>query len=217
MILFKNKADQRVYTKVITVATGAFVTNASPTVSITKNNSVGLAFTSGQNAVFNHGNGIYSYLMAQEETNCDTGCIIFTGLTAGQAADCIYFETTEENPTVGSVIGNIGTSITPVSMFVNKISTDGATGPTDIRANINNSITNVESIVTGMKAATYNGISQDTLNKLLLAFIAGKAEISAPDGDQVNIKYYQFGTSTELMNINVNFNNGARNNAGTIT
>ena len=211
MILYKNQNSQVVYTKVVNITNGSLVTNATLNAFLSKDDGPFTAL----GTVKNYNNGVYSVTLTADQTNCDTGYILFTGVLVNQQADQIFFGTSEKNPTVGSVVGNVGTSSSPISMYVNKISTDGATGPTDIRANINNSITNVQSIVNGIKNETYSGITQDKLNNLLLAFIAGKAEIDPPIGDQVLIKYNYFGTNTELLRIYVNFNNGERQNSGT--
>lgn len=213
MILYKNQNSQVVYTKVVDITNGSLVTNATLSAFLSKDANPFTAL----GTVTNYNNGVYSVTLTADQTNCDTGYILFTAVSTNQRADQIFFGTSEKNPTVGSVVGNVGTISSPISMYVNKISTDGATGPTDIRANLNNSITNVQSIVNGIKNETYAGISQSTLNRLLLAFIAGKVDIGAPTGDQAAITYYDHSANTPILNITVNFNNGKRNNKGTIT
>jgi hypothetical protein len=117
MILYKNISAQTIYTRVINVSTGAGVTGLVLTAYISKDNGNFIAASEALGVV-EKAYGVYSLVLSAAETNCDVGCVVFTGTNnTNQLAETVYFQTSAQYPTVGSVTGNIGTLASPVTMF----------------------------------------------------------------------------------------------------
>jgi hypothetical protein len=76
----------------------------------------------------------------------------------------------------------------------------------------------INSIVNGLKNATYNGLTQDTIYKILAAFIAGKVTISnTANPNIVTITYFNPSSdSANVLTINVNRFDGSRSTGGSV-
>jgi hypothetical protein len=141
MILINSGSGQVVYTKVTNVTTGLPVTNDAA--NITAYISLdGGQLTASINAITevvdgsSNKYGIYKLQLDSTETACSTGCITFKSTTSanyqgtpvffetqvGIASGTYTFSTTGSIGSVtgnvaGKILGDIGTSITPVSIY----------------------------------------------------------------------------------------------------
>jgi hypothetical protein len=140
MLLFKNIASQSVYTRVTSVSTGLAVTGKTLTSYISQDNG---AFTATTNAPTEKAYGIYTVALTAAETNCTAGCIVFTGNSSGEYVETVYFETTSQNPTVGAVVGNIGTVGTPVTMYATHVGNTTGNTTGNITGNLTGSVGSV--------------------------------------------------------------------------
>jgi hypothetical protein len=205
MILLKNTASQVVYAKLIDVSTGeaqAGESSGSLTAYISKDGGTEATVA---NSISGVGHGIYKLTLTQAETNCNTGVINFvhTGNSQYQF-ETLYFQTTEANPSVNVVQNNdkTGYFLDDTQSF----STSGSVG----------SIGDASSVVTLIKAATYDGISQTRLYEMILAFVSGKVVVTSVDATTRLISYKKRDGTTERFNVTVSTVDGSRASGGTI-
>lgn len=156
MILYKNTADQVVYTRLVSITGGvqqliSGLTSSGITGFVSKN---GGTPTGLSNQVQSLGvGGIYRYLPTQNDTNCDVGVFSFqpTGATSWWIFDPVYFETTSSLPNV-SLTGNQLSQITGAAYAA----------------------------VATIPNTTYSGgITQGTVFDMLVGFMAGKVGFTA--------------------------------------
>lgn len=152
-ILFKNFANQVVYTRAVGMTSGThfLVSGLSGaaanglTAYISKD---GGDKTYSSNPVREVGNGIYKLVLTQTETNCDSAVVHITcGPTGYYLFDPVYFQTSSSTPYVG------------------------------ITASTINSIAN------SVKGITYdNNITQEKMGEMLLSFLFGAVSITTSNG-----------------------------------
>ena len=205
MILLKNTASQVVYAKLIDILTGtpvAGVSGANITSYISKD---GGAEATTANTASSVGHGIYKLTLTQAETNCTTGVINMTHNANSQYQfETLYFQTTEPNPSVNVLQNNdkTGYFLDDVQTF----STSGSVG----------SVSNPASIESLLKNSTYDGITQQKLYEMLLAFVAGKVVITPIDANTRTISYKKRDGTTERFSVTVSTADGSRATGGTI-
>ena len=96
---------------------------------------------------------------------------------------------------VGSVTGNVGGNVV------------GSVG----------SVSSATSIITAIKSATYDSISQEKLYEIILAFIANKVTITVNSATSQTISYKKRDGTTEVLSVTVSTEDGSRSSGGTIT
>lgn len=211
MILFKNQEGQVIYTTLTDLLTGLPVSDDSVEAFISQDGGQLVATTNSVTEVKDvAGNsyGLYSVSLTAAETNCDIGSVVFTSTLLEASTDSIaakydtvYFQTSATTPTVTIADGNYN------------FSTSGSVG--SVTGSVG-SISNPTSIITSIKSATYDGITQETLYDLILAFICGKATITTASSTTQTISYKKRDGTTEILNITVSTQDGSRTNGGTI-
>lgn len=205
MILLKNTASQVVYAKLIDTLTGTPVTGvlgANITSYISKD---GDTETTTANTASGVGHGIYKLTLTQSETNCTTGVInMIHNANSQYQFETLYFQTTEPNPSVNVLQNNdkIGYFLDSVQSF----STSGSVG----------SVSNPASIESLLKNSTYDGITQQKLYEMILAFIAGKVVVTIVDANTRGISYKKRNGSTETFSVTVSSADGSRATGGVI-
>lgn len=114
MILFKNTANQVVYTKLMNITGGsqfavAGLTSSGITGFLSKDGGSPLGLVSLVQQVTG---GIYKYYPTQSETNCDVGVFNFSvGATSFWHFNPIYFQTTEPVPAVSLTASTISSIV----------------------------------------------------------------------------------------------------------
>lgn len=205
MILIKNTANQVVYSKLINTSTNVPVSgeaSGSLTAYISKD---GGAEGTVSNSISSVGHGIYKLTLTQAETNCDSGIINFTHTSNSQYQfETIYFQTTEANPNVSVVQNNDKTGY-----FLDNTQTFSTSGSVG-------SVSDATSINSLIKSSTYDGVAQEKLFEMILAFVSGKVVITTVDANTRLISYKKRDGSTEIFNITASTVDGARANSGNI-
>lgn len=205
MILIKNTASQVVYAKLIDTLTGTPATGVGSGSITTYISKDGGSEATAANSVTEVGHGVYKLTLSQAETDCTTGIVNMTHNSSSQYQfETIYFQTTEANPSVNVLANNdkTGYSLSSSQTF----STTGAVG----------SVTDASSIITAIKASTYDGITQQSITEMLLAFLAGKAVVTVLDSTTRLISFKKRDGTTEKYNITVSTSDGSRASGGTI-
>ena len=206
MILVKNTASQVVYSKVIDVLTGEPVSGVSSvdiTAYIAKDDS---AEATVSNSVSEVGHGIYKLTLTQSETNCNTGVINFVHTSNSQYQfETLYFQTTESNPSVNVTQNNDKTGY-----FLDNSQTFTTTGAVG-------SVTDAQTILNTLQAATYDGVTQTKILEMLLSFMAGKIVITTVDANNRLISYKKRDGATGKFNVIVSTADGSRSTGGTIS
>lgn len=205
MILIKNTASQVVYAKLIDTLTGAPVTGVVSGNITTYISKDGASEATSANSVTEVGHGVYKLTLSQAETNCTTGVVnMVYNLSTQYQYETIYFQTTEANPSVNVLANNdkSGYSLSSPQTFT----TTGAVG----------SITDASSITTALKAATYDGVTQEKIYEMILAFMAGKAVVTVIDPNTRSISFKKRDGTTERFNITVSTSDGSRDDGGTL-
>ena len=125
---------------------------------------------------------------------------------------------------VGSVTGNVGGNVVgSVASVVGAVgSVTGAVGSVtgNVGGNVVGSVGSVSSatsIITAIKSATYDSITQEKLYEIILAFIANKVTITSAGVDTQTISYKKRDGSTEVLSVTVSTTDGARSSGGSIT
>lgn len=212
MILFKNQEGQVVYTTITDLLTGLPVSDNSVEAFLSQDGGELVATSNAVTEVKDSGGnsyGLYAVSLTATETNCDAGAVVFTSTlleasTDNIAAkyDTVYFQTSATTPTVTIADGNYN--------FSTSGSVGSVTGSVD-------SVTNSSTIVSSIKSATYDGVSQEKLFSIILSFIAGKATITAASSTTQSISYKKQDGTTEILKITVSTQDGARSSGGTIS
>jgi hypothetical protein len=206
MILLKNTASQVVYSKLINTVNGAAtagVASGSLSAYISKD---GDSEATVSNSITEVGHGIYKLTLTQSETNCDTGVINFVHISDSQYQfETLYFQTTEANPSVNVLQNNDKTGY-----FLDNTQTFTTSGSVG-------SVTDATSINTLIKNSTYDGITQEKIFEMILAFIAGKVVVTVIDANTRLISYKKRDETTERFSVTVSTADGSRSISGTIT
>jgi hypothetical protein len=205
MILLKNTANQYVYTRLFDQTSKLPITGVLGTAVTAYVSKDGGTEATSTNTLAEVGHGIYKLLLDATETNCSSGSVMVIHNTiTNYQFQHITFQTSESSPSVTVSTNNdkTGYSLSDPQSF----STTGSVG----------SVTNATTIITAIKAATYNGISQDKIQEMLIAFMANKAVITTVDANTRTISYKKRDGSTESFNITVSTADGARASGGTI-
>lgn len=71
-------------------------------------------------------------------------------------------------------------------------------------------------IISDFKAATYDGISQETINEMLIAFMSNKITVTVPATNTKLISYKDRAGTSEIFNVTVATLDGSRSSSGTI-
>jgi hypothetical protein len=74
----------------------------------------------------------------------------------------------------------------------------------------------VSNIITNEKATTYDGITQEKIYEMLLAFMSNKVTVSVTATDTKVISYKNRDGDTEVFSITVKTTDGSRSSSGTI-
>jgi len=102
MLVYKNTANQTIYSRVTSITGGShsLVTGLSGAVGngltsyISKDG--GATFTAMQNPILEVGRGVYSLVLSQDDTNCNSAFVSMTvGNTGWFLFDPVYFQTTK--------------------------------------------------------------------------------------------------------------------------
>lgn len=123
-----------------------------------------------------------------------------TGYTASTVSDKTGYslsssQTFNTTGSVGSVTGNVDGNVT------------GSVG----------SVSSATSIITAIKSASYDGITQEKLYEVILAFMANKVTITSAGSGLQTISYKKRDGSTEVLSVTVSTTDGSRASGGTIT
>lgn len=117
-----------------------------------------------------------------------------------------------ENRTVGLVPTAVTAAVGGATWDVARNS-HTATGTFGESVLLNN--TEINSIITAIKTTTYDGITQQSVMEMLVAFLAGRATVST-SGSTRTITYKKRDGSTSKFTIDASTNDGSRSAGGTI-
>jgi len=205
MILLKNTASQVVYSKLIDTLTGEPVVgvgSGSLSAYISKD---GGAEATVSNSITGVGHGIYKLTLTQSETNCNTAVVNFVHTSNSQYQfETLYFQTTEANPSVNVLQNNdkTGYFLDNAQTF----STSGSVGSVADATSINSLIRN----------STYDGVTQEKIFEMILAFMAGKVVVTTVDPNTRLVSYKKRDGTTERFSVTVSTADGSRASGGTI-
>lgn len=205
MILIKNTSNQVIYTKLYNPANGVPFTGATPSnivAYITKDNG---SEATAANQTIEVGHGIYKLILTQAETNCNTAFVNFVYVPGTYQFTTVDIQTTEANPSVNVVQNNdkTGYFLDNVQTF----NTSGSVGSVADAASINSLIRN----------STYDGVTQEKLFEMILAFISGKVIVTTINPNTRLISYKKRDGTTERFSVTVSTADGSRASVGTIT
>lgn len=206
MILIKNTASQIVYSRLIDTSTSLPVPDVSSGDITTYIIKDGGTEATAANSVSHVGHGIYKLTLSQAETNCSTGVINMTdNAVSTNIFETIFFETTESNPSVNVLQNNDKTGY-----FLDNDQTFNTSGTIG-------SISDPSSIISMAKFTTYDGITQEKIYDMLIAFMAGKVVITTDSPTTKTISYKKRDGSTEVFQVIVSTEDGSRAAGGTIS
>lgn len=145
----------------------------------------------------------------------------YAGLTGADVSINLYLDgSSTAIPLSTSVFVELGNGNYAIQL--NATQTNCQSGVLDVTTSVSPHIISdsvpftTSSIISEMKAATYDGISQEKLNKMLIAFISNKVSVTIPENNTKFISYKDRSGSNEVFNITVNSVDGSRSNSGTI-
>lgn len=123
----------------------------------------------------------------------------------------------------GNINGNIGSIGSPVTVYANVSgSVEHVNGNVSgyVIGGVSGSVGSLASttaVVSAIKAATYDGVTQEKLYEMLIALLANKVTITTATSNTQTISYKKRDGTTEILNITVSTDDGSRTTGGTIT